>query len=423
MTKKAKYLIYFQLIYVLFSGLLIDVGFPKSIKYIMDMVTLLLAIVIVFDKNKKELLKHRIVCGVMLLWLVVTSAVSFVRGCEPLWIIWAYRNWARGFVFFAACIILLEKTDIEKLVKLFRISYFINFLIVIFEFLFLGQKGDYLGGIFGSSVGCNGYTNILLCIVLILSIMQAYKNNKLGAYEWFVFCSSMIIAALEEIKIFYYEYLAIIAICAILFIFIKKPDNRFLVKMTYMSLTGFVIGIILLEIFFPNSFSIILSSKSYFHYEETCRSAYKLSRSHGISEINDKWFGDDLALQLFGMGLGNCETASFDFLVSDFARLYGEWNYMFCCHHILYLEGGLVGLFLFGLIFVVIALESAFQLFKSKKPDIYNVMGIVFSLITIVSIVYNNGMRTEVQYMVYFVLAICCKQINRSDGQEGKFLK
>ena len=96
---------------------------------------------------------------------------------------------------------------------------------------------------------------------------------------------------------------------------------------------------------------------------------------------------------------------------------------MFCCHHILYLEGGLVGLFLFGLIFVVIALESAFQLFKSKKPDIYNVMGIVFSLITIVSIVYNNGMRTEVQYMVYFVLAICCKQINRSDGQEGKFLK
>ena len=146
MTKKAKYLIYFQLIYVLFSGLLIDVGFPKSIKYIMDMVTLLLAIVIVFDKNKKELLKHRIVCGVMLLWLVVTSAVSFVRGCEPLWIIWAYRNWARGFVFFAACIILLERTDIEKLVKLFRISYFINFLIVIFEFLFLGQKGDYLGG-------------------------------------------------------------------------------------------------------------------------------------------------------------------------------------------------------------------------------------------------------------------------------------
>lgn len=419
MGKIGKHLICFQVIFTLFFGGLIALGCSRSIRYIMDVVTVALMICILCNRDKKALLQYKSILAMMFLWIAVTAMTAFVRGFSLLWMLWACRNWCRGFVLFIACILLLEQEDMQKLLSICKVSYVINFLLVIGEFLFLGQKGDYLGGIFGNEVGCNGYTNIFMCAVLILVLAEAFRRGEFDRFTWFVFLSSMIIAALEEIKIFYYEYPMIIALCVVLYLITKKGNKALFIHLVWATLIGFLIGLVLLEIVFPSAFDVIVGNKSYAHYEETSRSAYKISRSHGISEINEIWFGDSWSLRLFGLGLGNCETANFDFLVSDFAKQYDGWNYLFCCHHILYLEGGLIGLTLFIAIFLIMMLKSAVHLYRSREPDLYSVMGILFSLITIVSIVYNNGLRTDLQYLTYFILAMCCKRVSEPAKQEG----
>ena len=108
---------------------------------------------------------------------------------------------------------------------------------------------------------------------------------------------------------------------------------------------------------------------------------------------------------MFGMGMGNCETASFSFLNTPFYLRYNKLNYTWLSTAFLFLETGYMGLaFFYGFFLLVYWLGG--RIAKNKDCDrIYCQMSAIAALCGVMIGFYNSSLRTEAGYMLYFVLA------------------
>ncbi len=421
--KGKKYIIYFQLIYVLFSGLLIDFGISASIRYLTDVINMVLfyELLISIGKWKYErglFIKQETDIAsmlVMFFWLLFMLLSTCGKSPSIIRMAWASRNWARFFIFFIACQVFLHKKDVESLyLWLFRI-YIFDFLMICFQFLFLGHKGDDLGGIFGSMMGGNGQTNILICIVLILGLCVYFEQRMNTIVMFFLLSSVMLIAALEELKVFYYEYIGIVLLACVIYAAKKQVGRHEVLRVAFAAILAWMFGLVILAVVFPSHFKVIIGKTSYMAYEAHSSSQYKISRIKFISEINELFFKDSPILNLTGYGFGNCEYSKFGFLTSPFYHEHGETNYLYFSHQTLFLEGGLIGLGLFVAIFGVIAVQHLKKLIVCKAVNKYAVLGFVFGLVTMANVFYNNATRTEISYLTYFCLATAYIMTNESE--------
>lgn len=429
LEKKTNNFIIFQIMYVLFCGLLIDLGFPVGIRYLTDVVNLFifLAILILAGKKyRREKINTETMKGIikktplaaMFLWLLFMFLSTCWKRPSILRMGWASRNWARFFLFFMACMMFLHKDEVESLFQwLFRI-YIFDFLLICLQFLFLGHKGDDLGGIFGSMMGGNGQTNIFLCIVLILGLCFYFEQKMNTIVMYLLLFSTMLIAALEELKIFYYEYIGIVVLVSAIYIVKKQIHRRKILKVAVVAILAWLVGLVILAVVFPSHFKVIIGKTSYMAYEAHSSSQYKISRIKFIFEINELFFKDSPILNLTGYGFGNCEYSKFGFLTSPFYHEHGETNYLYFSHQTLFLEGGLIGLGLFVAIFGVIAVQHLKKLIVCKAVNKYAVLGFVFGLVTMANVFYNNATRTEISYLTYFCLATAYIMTNESEDDE-----
>lgn len=419
-NKHASHIIYFQILYVMFSGLLIEFGLPVGIRYLTDAINLILFFAVLVQKDKRPIVKDKMPVLMMVTWYSFMIISACVRDFSVLRIAWASRNWARFFLFFVACRIFLHKKEVESLCRcLFRI-YLLDFALICFQFIVLGHKGDDLGGIFGSMMGGNGQTNILLCIVLILGLCVCFEQKihirGLGGI-FLLLASTMIIAALEELKVFYYEYIGIVVLVSVICRVKKKTDRRGTLWVAVAAVLSWLIGLAILAAVFPSHFKVIIGKTSYMAYEAHSSSQYKISRIKFIPEINELFFKGSPILNLTGYGFGNCEYSKFGFLTSPFYYENWETNYLYFSHQTLFLEGGLIGLGLFLAIFGVMAAQHLKKLAVRKTVNKYAVLGFVFGLVTMANVFYNNATRTEISYLTYFCLAAA--YIMTDEGRDG----
>ncbi|WP_251207850.1 hypothetical protein [Acetatifactor aquisgranensis] len=422
---RAKRFIVFQIIFVLFSGLLIDLGLPAGVRYLTDIINLILFLGVLIStgtvRHKNDMYKREVVIAdivpmaTMFLWLFFMLLSTCWKTPSILRMAWAARNWARFFLFFVACRIFLDKKAVENVYRgLFGI-YIFDFFLICFQFLFLGSKGDNLGGIFGSMIGGNGQTNILLCIMLILGICVYFEQKMNVAMLFFLLSSTMAIAALEELKIFYYEYIGITVLVSVIYVVKKQARIQRMLRFAVAAILAWLVGLAILAAIFPRHFDVIIGKTSYWTYEAHSSSQYKISRVKFIPEVNDLFFKKSPILNLTGYGFGNCEYSKFDFLISPFYREHGETNYLYFSHQTLFLEGGLIGLGLFVAIFGVIAAQHLKKLIACKIVNKYAVFGFVFGLVTMANVFYNNATRTEISYLTYFFLAAASIMTNESE--------
>ena len=111
-------------------------------------------------------------------------------------------------------------------------------------------------------------------------------------------------------------------------------------------------------------------------------------------------------LNLFGLGFGNCEYSSFSFLQSPFLGEYGQYNYRWFMHQMMFLETGYCGLLAFGGILAAV-MYGAWKGRKGRQTDKHmHEMVIVMCLLTIINVWYDASLRSECAYMIWFVLAI-----------------
>ena len=397
-------------------GLVIDLLHgPAAIKYATDLLWVFLLCTMAYNRFRifgREIRKLRY-CFVAL--LVVSVAGLILNMYSPLYYLWGFRNQFRFFFFFFSCTVCLKKDNAEEVLNLFDVMFYINFAVTLIQYAFFGKRQDYLGGIFGTSVGCNAKTIILLAIVTSRSILGYLNKQEKGFLFALKGSMALLVAALAELKFFFVLFVIIVVMAALLTGFSFRK-----LVMICLSLVGLYAGIRILTTIFPmweNWFSIrtiletALSSEGYTGKGD-------MNRLTSIPIVLDR-FLVSFDKKLFGLGLGSCDTSAFSFLNTPFYRRYGYLRYNWFSGAFTLLELGLLGLSLYILFFVQLYLGARKQEKSGNCTPLYSQLARIMVAVSLILNLYNASMRVEEAYFIYFVMAIPFLRDKQSGRKAG----
>lgn len=402
-NRTLKKLIYFQVVYVLLINFGIsELGFPSSALYLTDLVTILLLlftykrIVPIFKNLKFNFAIYSITF--LSVVLLIGALINFV---PILQVMWAIRNTYRFFAFFLVCVCVLNKDDVDKMFDILYKLLIINTILSLYQFFVLHKSQDYLGGIFGTTRGCNAMTNVFFCILLIY-VLCSYLDKKVSIFRVLVVCSATLsIAALAELKVFFIEF-AVIVILSLLF---SKQSIK-IFNVVIGSTIGLFVGLNLFSKVFPTRYSTLVNMSALNDYSTKVIWGYNISRLGAFKEINELFFKNDIIKNLLGYGFGNCEYSSFAILTSEFYNINGFYHYRWFAHQMWFLEGGYLGFGLFICFFLSIFIYANKQ--RKKIPEHLNYIAFtqVLAIITVINLWYNQAIRIEIAYVSFFALSI-----------------
>lgn len=351
-------------------------------------------------------LSHRPVVFKKVLPLMVLLAISGVyffvsylfNYQSVFYFLWGIRNNIRYYIAFFAFIYFLDKEDVALCLKYIDVLFVVHIIISFFQFFVLGYKWDYLGGIFGVQLGCNGNSMIFLVVVTIKSLLT-YMHGKENLLICLLKCAtSLVVAAMSELKFFFIIFLIIIVISA----FVTKFSYKKILLMVLLLFVVFFAASVFTAIWgqdaalsFDRIFELVTS--------ESYSSARDLGRFTAIPTIS-KTFLINLPKKLFGLGLGNCETSAFALFNTPFYQTYSYLNYDWLSSAFAFIETGYIGLFLFLSFFIFVL----FCVIKQRKngTDMYSEMSIIMCVICVCLFFYNSSLRTDFGYIVFWVLAL-----------------
>lgn len=375
---------------------------PSLIKYTLDIAWLVLLFLMLANRTRLPNLQAKKLMGVAGAFFLVSLVGFLLNYQSPLYYLWGLRNNARFFVFFFACICYVDGRSVENYLKFFDVLFWINFPVTLYQFFVMEMAQDYLGGIFGTEKGCNGYMNVFLVIVVTKSILY-FMSRKESAWKCLAKCAvALIVAVLSELKVFFLEFLVI---AGMIMLMTKFTFRKF--GIILLTVVGIVVSAQAVAVLFPDFagwFSVegILDISA---SEEGYTSHDDVNRLTAITYVLTR-FLPSLADKLFGIGLGNGDYASFAFLTTPFYLTYGWTNYVWFSTSFLVLETGLIGLVIYIWFFVVMYF-SAHKREKTGQGNLqYCQMAKIMTVISIIIVVSNVSMRTEAAYMMYFVLSL-----------------
>ena len=377
-------------------------GLPWSIRYLIDVAWFALLLMMVVYRQRLLWRSTRKCVIWIVLFLIYTAMVYLPQYQNGLYYLWGIRNNFRFYVAFLACSVLLSSWDIDGYYRLFDQIFWLNIGVSLVQFFVLEIDGDQLGGVFGAETGANGYTNVFFCIILTKSIIfYLSKKEKLSTCAW-KFIAAMIVAAMAELKFFFVESVMIIVL-AVLF-------TDFSWRKVLIIVGGFVgvfAGVALLVQIFP-SFTGFFTLEWLWEAAITNKgytSSGDLNRLNAIPIINEQFLKNGWS-QMFGLGMGNCETSTFAFLNTPFFEKYGDLHYTWLSYAMMYLECGWIGLaFYFGFFVLVYYKVKKFERASTQTEKAYCRITRIMAVLCAVISIYNSSLCTETGYMAYFVLA------------------
>lgn len=394
----------FLLLFPFAFGLLNDLlGFPNAIKYAMDVVWVSAVLLMVLYWQYVDASR----VGGLLLWVLFFLFATFVtyipRWQSGLYYLWGLRNNFRLYGAFFAWCLFMRQEDAWECLKYLDKLFWLNLVAVLVQYLLLGKTDDYLGGVFGTQKGCNGFANLFLCIMVTKSVVFClHRRENIGNCLMKV-VAAMVIAALAELKFFFVEALLILLL-AVCF----APLRRRTLLLVLGGAAAVGIGVLVLEWVFPHYTGFF--SWNWMWEAATASRGYTSSgdfnRLNAITRINDRflrhWWD-----RIFGLGLGNCETSAFAILNTPFFRKYSHLHYSWMSHAFWYLECGWLGLGFYMGLFILLY----FKLRHVQRQNSTQMLPLcktarILALLCPVIAVYNSSLRTEAGYMMYFMLAI-----------------
>ena len=415
----SKTMAYVILVYPMFLAFLQELlGLPGVVKYVADMAWFTIALLSLFHSNiriRKVILPFAAVVGILALY---TFLVYLFRYQSILYYIWGFRNYFRFFVAFIAFATLFSEEDglwgLDFLDRLF----YINVVACLIQFL-MGNHQDNIGGIFGTVKGCNGYLIVYLSITTCKTLL-AYMESKEAAIPCFAKCIlSLLISAFAELKFFFVAFSVILIISAFLTSFsIKKVMILF--GCTVLIFIGAAI-LSTIYTYFDGFFSF--DSMVTAVIQGNYASGSDIGRTNAIQFISRR-FLTTFPDQLFGLGLGNCETSSIAMFNTAFSDRYVDLHYSIFSYAFMFLENGYIGLILYVLFFVLCFVNARKQFKNGCGNRLLCQIAIIMSVICLILLIYNSSLRTEAGYMAFFTLALPYMQKigeeNRKSKKQGR---
>ena len=385
----------------LFWGSLFDLfSLPGTVKYVADLlwVMLLVAMVIRKDRtNKRSVIIFAVFTTAFFLYCFLIYILNYQ---SVFYFMWGVRNNFRYYVYFFAVICFLSKQDADTVYKGMDVFFWINAFVSFIQYFVFGYKQDYLGGIFGVSTGCNGLTIIFFAIVLSRSLLM-FMSKKESFWLCFSKCAvALFIVALAELKFFFVLFILILGMSMLITAFSWR---KMLVFVLCIALV-FIGNSILISVFDSDAFLSLdgvwsLATQKHYSSERT------VNRLSAIPTIANSVLSDPLD-RIFGLGLGNCDTSSFEICNTPFYRSHSYLRYNYFSIAFIFLELGYVGLAIY-LSFFGLCFWQCRKIIKTDASRKLNAqVGLVMAVVCAILVVYNSSLRTEAGYMIYFVLAL-----------------
>ena len=399
--KKCVYIILYAC--VLFSAAYTLFGISLSTFYICDLFNLIL-----FYFEIKYIVQIKKICAPLLyisisllLFLIVGAGINYVK---PLLVLWGVRNLCRYFVTFFGVVIFFTLDDVERVIRFYFIAQIFNALVGIYKYFVLGLFSDsFGGGIFWGGGGLNPFCLLLLCFYSNLYFSKRTTLKRFG----FIAISTFMLGAMAEEKMMITLAVLCILLSAILHQFIEQGITVRKLAIVLGIIIGFAIVIQMINRLAPDMLDIFLNKENVMDYATaTFDEGYRIPRIGAFNVIN-KLFLRTPIQQLFGLGIGNCDTSTFSFLQSDFYKVYGDYNYRWFTHQWTYLECGIIGfgLFLFFFIALIITLLIKVKRYSSMCQP-YMIASTVFTIAMIVLMWHSSAIRVDTAYIIYFGMGI-----------------
>lgn len=373
---------------------------PDAIKFLCDgfLVLLLLKLFLQrFTKIDNYSMPFVVIVG---LFFFITLVGYLFNYQSVFYYLWGLRNNIRMFVAFFAFAYLADWEDAKGWIKALDVLFVINFAVVILQY-FSGYGQDYIGGIFGTSKGCNGSLLIFLCIVFAKTILSFMRGEEKMSKCIFVSVASLLVSTLSELKMFF--------ILFILILFMASFMTAHSIKKTLFFAFGAVLVVLfstLLTVLYKDftdflSFDSLIKALTDTGYATD----EDIGRFTALPVISQR-FLPGFFKKLFGLGLGNCDSSSLSMFNTPFFESHQTVHYSYFSYAFLFLETGFVGLALYASFFVA----SFFVSRKLKKLEMADEfacqMSIILSVISLILLVYNSSLRMEIGFMLFFVLAL-----------------
>lgn len=392
------WIVLFPLLWGTFFDLL---HFPGIVKYTVDVVWFVLFLSMSVRK-KAALQKKVFPLFLLIVSFLLFSLILYLLNYQSfLYFLWGVRNNFRYYVFFFAIVYFFSNRDVKTVLSLFDITFWINIVVVLMQYFLLGYRQDYLGGIFGVAHGCNAYMIIFLSIVVGYSLLR-YMNKVESAVWCFSKCGvSLLIAAFAEMKVFFALFVLILLLCSFFTSFSWKKVLLFFVAALFLFFGSSLLANIFNMENSVLSFEYLWKLATQEHYSDS-ETVNRLSAIPTLSRL----ILTEPVERIFGLGLGNCDTSTFDFLNTPFYQQYSYLRYSWFSCARLFLEVGYVGV-VFYLSFFVICAVLIWRRMKAGKADpLICQLGIIVSILCVIMTFYNSALHMEAGYMAYLFLAL-----------------
>ena len=314
--------------------------------------------------------------------------------------LWGLRNNIRMFVAFFAFAYLADWEDAKGWIKALDVLFVINFAVVILQY-FSGYGQDYIGGIFGTSKGCNGSLLIFLCIVFAKTILSFMRGEEKMSKCIFVSVASLLVSTLSELKMFFILFILILFMASFMTAHSIKKTLFFAFGAVLVVLFGTLLTVLYKDFTDFLSFDSLIKALTDTGYATD----EDIGRFTALPVISQR-FLPGFFKKLFGLGLGNCDSSSLSMFNTPFFESHQTVHYSYFSYAFLFLETGFVGLALYASFFVA----SFFVSRKLKKLEMADEfacqMSIILSVISLILLVYNSSLRMEIGFMLFFVLAL-----------------
>ena len=373
---------------------------PDAIKFLCDGFLVLLLLKLFsqrFTKIDNYSMPFVVIVG---LFFFITLVGYLFNYQSVFYYLWGLRNNIRMFVAFFAFAYLADWEDAKGWIKALDVLFVINFAVVILQY-FSGYGQDYIGGIFGTSKGCNGSLLIFLCIVFAKTILSFMRGEEKMSKCIFVSVVSLLVSTLSELKMFFILFILILFMASFMTAHSTKKTLFFAFGAVLVVLFSTLLTVLYKDFTDFLSFDSLIKALTDTGYATD----EDIGRFTALPVISQR-FLPGFFRKLFGLGLGNCDSSSLSMFNTPFFESHQTVHYSYFSYAFLFLETGFVGLALYASFFVA----SFFVSRKLKKLEMADEfacqMSIILSVISLILLVYNSSLRMEIGFMLFFVLAL-----------------
>ena len=171
-------LVFLPFVYSFFTEL---IGLPGVVRFTSD-VFIAVAGTVVFVKifHSRGLLitkKPYITNGIILIFLLYVTIGYVFNYQSVFYFIWGVRNNFRFYFAFLIFVAFMDEGGAKSCLNIIEGLFWVHFVVTLVQYS-TGLEQDFLGGIFGSQKGCNGYTVAFLCIVVAKSLLSFMNGDE-----------------------------------------------------------------------------------------------------------------------------------------------------------------------------------------------------------------------------------------------------